>query len=98
MLTMSNIESSDHDMDDSNKDMSSFGPCRMVQEPPVDDSSSRYMNKELKCGVRDEIRDKIHDQKENLKDSLGIEGSLRKGMLIYTHRYFCNYELSIPNY
>ena len=80
---MSNIESNNQDMENNNKDRTSFGPCKMAEAPPVDDASSIYMNKELTSGVRDEIREKIHEQKESLKDSLGIEGSLRKGTLTY---------------
>ena len=64
-----------------------LSPCMMVRKPPIDDISYRTLSFEegtsdddKGCISFEDFKSKAKETKEELKRSLGLEGSLREGI------------------
>ena len=68
-------------------------PCFMVRKPPIEDidygslsfdddtseDESSRRNSEIQMGCLGDLKSKALEKKEDIKKSLGLEGSLREG-------------------
>ena len=63
-----------------------LSPCMMVRKPPIDEIDYRNLSfdesssdDEQGCLPFEEIKSKAKETKEDIKKSLGLEGSIREG-------------------
>ena len=67
-----------------------LSPCMMVRKPPIEEIDYRTLSfdectsdDEKGCISFEDMKSKARDTKEDIKKSLGLEGSLREGN-VYT--------------
>ena len=67
-----------------------LSPCMMVRKPPIEEIDYRTLSfdectsdNEKGCISFEDMKSKAREKKEDIKQSLGLEGSLREGN-VYT--------------
>ena len=67
-----------------------LSPCMMVRKPPIEEIDYRTLSfdectndDEKSCISFEDMKSKAREKKEDIKQSLGLEGSLREGN-VYT--------------
>ena len=71
-----------------------LSPCMMVRKPPIDETDYRTLSfdectsdDEKGCISFEDIKSKARETKEDIKKSLGLEGSIREGNTYSFHTF-----------